>query len=193
MVTIKIIIGSTRPNRFGPHIANWLMELAAERTDATFELVDLKEVNLPFLDEPKQPSEGNYELEHTKAWAKVIDAADAFVLVHPEYNHGINPALKNAIDFLWAEWHHKPVALAGYGAEAGGARAAEQLRMVAVATKMFPLRTAFTLASYRQFVNDAGEFVPTDVHTNIANGMLDELVFWAEQFKRARAELAAKK
>jgi NAD(P)H-dependent FMN reductase len=193
MVTIKIIIGSTRPNRFGPQIGHFFMELANKRTDATFELIDLEQINLPFLDEPKQPSEGNYVQEHTKAWAKVIDAADGFIWAHPEYNHGINPALKNAIDFLWAEWHHKPVALAGYGGEAGGARAAEQLRMVAVACKMFPLRSALTLAGYRQFVNDAGEFVPTDLHIKIANGMLDEVVFWSEQFKRARAELAAQK
>ena len=192
MVTIKIIIGSTRPNRFGPQIANWLMELAKEETDATFELIDLKEVNLPFLDEPELPMMGNYQQEHTKKWSAMVAGGDGYVWVHPEYNHGVNPALKNALDFLWAEWNDKPVGLAGYGSNAGGSRAAEQLRLIAAGLRMFDLRSELLVVEYRQYLDANGMFVPKDFHTKMAKTMLHELVFWAEQFKRARTELAAR-
>jgi NAD(P)H-dependent FMN reductase len=191
MVTIKIIIGSTRPNRFGPHIANWLMQLAKDVPDATFELIDLKEVNLPFLDEPQVPSMGNYQQEHTKKWAATIAEGDGYVWVHPEYNHGVNASLKNALDYLWAEWNDKPVGLAGYGANAGGSRAAEQLRMIAGGLRMFDLRSELLVVEYSQYLDADGNFVPKDFHEKMARTMLRELVFWAGQFKRARAELAA--
>lgn len=190
MVTIKIIVGSTRPNRFGPQLAEWLLKLSREHPAAQFELLDLKEINLPFLDEPEMPSDGNYQQEHTKQWAATIAAGDGFIWVHPEYNHSVAPALKNAIDFLWQEWNNKPVALAGYGAEAGGARAAEQLRLVASAVMMFDIRTQLVITSYRQQLDANGIFQPTDKQTKIAHKLLDDIIFWAEQFKRARQDLA---
>jgi NAD(P)H-dependent FMN reductase len=189
MVTIKIIIGSTRPNRFGPQVANWLMQLASDQKDAKFELIDLKEVGLPFLDEPEPPSGGNYVQEHTKKWSATIKGADGFVWVHPEYNHGMNAALKNALDFLWREWNDKPVALASYGAAAGGSRAAEQLRLVAAALKMFDLRAQVIIADYKQYLDATGNFVPTDGQIKAANSMLRELVFWAGQMQRGRRQL----
>lgn len=189
MVAIKIIIGSTRPNRFGPQLAKWLMELARDHTEARFELIDLKKVNLPFLDEPDEPSAGNYVHDHTKKWSKIIDGADGFIWVHPEYNHGMNASLKNALDFLWREWNDKPVALAGYGAAAGGARAAEQLRLVASGLKMFVLRTQFSMVNYKSQLED-GEFKPTEQQTAVARGLLEEIVFWTIQLKKARAARA---
>jgi len=191
MVIVKVLVGSVRPNRFGPQIAQWLMELSKEHTDATFELVDLEQVNLPFLDEPDLPSAGNYQQEHTKKWAAVIGPADGFIWVHPEYNHGVSPALKNAIDYLWKEWNNKPVALAGYGAEAGGSRAAEQLRLVASGVMMFDIRTQLVIANYSQQLDESGKFQPTDIQTKIAHKLLTEIVFWSGQFQRARKELSA--
>src|SRR5947208_4035151 len=126
---IAIIVGSTRPGRNGEAVAKWVHEIAQKRTDAEFELVDIKDYNLPLLDEPVPPSMGQYTKEHTKVWAEKIGSFDAFVFVTPEYNHGISGALKNAIDFLFKEWNNKAAGFVGYGS-AGGARAVESLRLV---------------------------------------------------------------
>nr|MDQ3007964.1 NAD(P)H-dependent oxidoreductase [bacterium] len=131
MITIKIIIGSTRPNRFGPQPAKWIYELAQQEVDkdkVRFEVVDLADINLPLLDEPIPPSQGKYTKDHTKAWSKIVDSADGYILVTPEYNHSTSAALKNALDFVSREWSYKPVSLVGYGATGGGLRAVEHLR-----------------------------------------------------------------
>src|SRR5437763_6013713 len=104
MLRIAIIIGSTRPGRNGEAVGKWVYEIAQKRSDAEFELVDIKDFNLPLLDEPMPPIMGQYSKPHTKAWATKIGSFDGFVFVTPEYNHGISGALKNAIDFLFAEW-----------------------------------------------------------------------------------------
>ena len=115
MLKLAIIIGSTRPGRVGEAVGRWVHEIAQKRSDATFELVDIKDFNLPLLDEPVPPSMGKYSQEHTKKWAAKIAAFDGYVFVTPEYNHGINGALKNAIDFLFAEWNNKAAGFVGYG------------------------------------------------------------------------------
>lgn len=99
MLRVAIIIGNTRPNRNGEAVAKWVYEIAQKRTDAEFELVDIRDFNLPLLDEPIPPSLGQYTQEHTKVWAAKMDSFDAYVFVTPEYNHGTSGALKNAIDF----------------------------------------------------------------------------------------------
>ena len=101
MIRIAIIIGSTRPGRNGEAVAKWVYEVAQKRSDAEFELVDIKDFNLPLLDEPAPPIMGQYSKPHTKTWAAKISSFDAYVFVTPEYNHGISGALKNAIDFLF--------------------------------------------------------------------------------------------
>jgi NAD(P)H-dependent FMN reductase len=107
MIKIAIILGSTRPNRNGEAVAKWVCEVAKTRSDAESELVDINDFNLPLLDEPVPPSMGQYSKPHTKAWAAKIGSFDAYVFVTPEYNHGTSGALKNAIDFLFAEWNNK--------------------------------------------------------------------------------------
>ena len=121
MLRIAIIIGSTRPGRNGEAVAKWVYKIAQKRSDAEFELVDIKDFNLPLLDEPVPPSLGQYRKDHTKVWAAKIDSFDAYVFVTPEYNHGTSGALKNAIDFLFAEWNDKAAGFVSYGG-AGGAR-----------------------------------------------------------------------
>src|SRR2546421_1365155 len=128
MLRIAIILGSTRPGRNGEAVAKWVYEIAKKRSDAEFELVDIKDFNLPLLDEPVPPSMGEYSKPHTKVWAAKIGSFDGYVFVTPEYNHGICGALKNAIDFLFAEWNNKAAGFVSYGS-AGGARAVEQLRL----------------------------------------------------------------
>src|SRR5207245_8573763 len=129
MLKVGIITGSTRPNRKSLDVAKWVLEAARKRSDAEYELVDIKDFELPLLDEPIPPSMGKYQQPHTKRWAAKIASLDAFVFVSPEYNHGIPAALKNAIDFLFAEWKDKAAGFVSYGG-AGGPRAVEQLRLV---------------------------------------------------------------
>lgn len=191
MVHIKFIIGSVRPNRFGPQPAAWLRSVAKAYEDkADFEIVDLKERNLPFLDEPQPPAMGNYANSHTKEWAQDIAKADGIVFITAEYNHSIPPSLKNAIDFLGAEWDAKPAAFVGYGAEAGGARAIEHLRDVVSWLGMYDLKRHIIIPNYWTQLDDQGTFQPTEQQTNAAKTMLEQLIFWAEHMKAARKQLA---
>jgi NAD(P)H-dependent FMN reductase len=192
MVKIKVIIGSTRPTRFGIQPAHWLMELAKQYKDAEFELLDLAEVNLPFLDEPQSALTGVYEHEHTKRWSAMIAEADGFVLVTPEYNHGVSAPLKNALDYLYAEWNHKPVSFVSYGAQAGGARSVEHLRGAAGQLKMYDLSEHVIIPMYFAQLDQAGKWTANEAQVGMAHGMLKSLTFWAEKMKTARAELAAR-
>src|SRR5882724_4918968 len=152
MTRIGIILGSTRPNRLGEQVARWVLDIASSRDDAEFELIDLRDYPLPHLDEPMPPSLGQYQHDHTKEWARKIASFDGFVIVTPEYNHGTSGVLKNAIDFLYAEWNNKAVGFVSYGS-VGGARAAEHLRLVAGELKMADVRTQVALSMFTDFVN----------------------------------------
>jgi NAD(P)H-dependent FMN reductase len=192
MVHIKFIIGSTRPNRFGPKPAAWIADLAKAYEDkATFELVDLADINLPLLDEPKPPAMGDYANEHTKQWSKVVDEADGFVFITPEYNHSTSAVLKNAIDFVAHEWKFKPAGFVSYGAEAGGARAIEHLRGVVVWLRMYSMGDQVVIPNYWEQLNEQGEFTANQKQIDTAKKMLEDLIFWAEDMKAARAKLAA--
>src|SRR2546428_6178480 len=137
MIRIAIIIGSTRPGRKAETVAKWVYEIAQKRSDAEFELVDIKDFNLPLLEEPMSPMLGQYTHQHTKTWSAKIASFDAYVFVTPEYNHGTSGALKNAIDYLYKEWVNKAAGFVSYGG-AGGAGAGGPPRLgmagVAIAT-----------------------------------------------------------
>jgi len=193
MPLIKVILGSTRPGRFGIQPAEWLMELAKEHPEATFELVDLQEVNLPLLDEPVPALYGQYSHEHTKAWSKIMSEADGFVVVTGEYNFSIPAALKNAIDFLAAEWRYKPVAFVGYGAGAGGARAIAHLQNVAANIGWFDLRDSLTLVNYFENLDDEQHYKFTDQQAQTAHKLLKNVAFWADKLKPIREEIVAQK
>src|SRR5258707_5643626 len=139
MIRIAIMAGSTRRGRKGETVAKWFYKVAKKRTAAEFELVHIKDFTLPLLDEPVPPSLGQYSMPHTKVWAAKIDSFDGYVFVTPEYNHGISGALKNAIDFLFAEWNNKAAGFVSYGG-AGGARAVEQLPLVLAEVQMATVR-----------------------------------------------------
>jgi NAD(P)H-dependent FMN reductase len=127
MIKIGIIIGSTRPGRVGESVSRWVLQVAQERKDVEFELVDIQDFNLPLLDEPVPASMEQYSKPHTKIWSAKIDSFDGYVFVTPEYNHATSGALKNAIDFLYREWNNKAAGFVGYGG-LGGTRAVENLR-----------------------------------------------------------------
>ena len=172
MLKIAVIIGSTRPGRVGESVAKWACELAKKRTDAEFELVDIKDFNLPLLDEPVPPSMGQYSKEHTKTWAAKINSFDGYVFVTPEYNHGICGALKNAIDYVYREWNNKAAGFVGYGG-AGGVRAVEHLRLVMGELMVADVRAQVALSLYTDFENFS-VFKPAPHHEKSVHDVLDQ-------------------
>jgi NAD(P)H-dependent FMN reductase len=189
MLKIGIVIGSTRPGRNAEQVARWVHENAKTRSDAQFELVDLKDYNLPLLDEPVPPSLGQYSKPHTLAWAKKVASLDAFVFVAPEYNHGMTGALKNAIDFVYAEWNNKAAGFVSFGS-AGGARAAEQLRAVMGEVQVADVRQQVLFSLFTDFENFS-VLKPNAMHQTALNTMLDQLVAWGGAMKKLREEKAA--
>jgi NAD(P)H-dependent FMN reductase len=190
MLKLAIILGSTRPGRVGAAVARWVHDLARRRRDAEFELVDVADFDLPLLDEPIPPSQGKYSKEHTKRWAATIGSFDGYVFVTPEYNHGTSGALKNAIDFLYAEWNDKAAGFVGYGS-AGGARAVEHLRLVMAEVQVATVRHQVALSLFTDFESFT-TFKPASRHEKSLDGMLDQLVAWSGALKRVRGEKAAR-
>jgi NAD(P)H-dependent FMN reductase len=186
MIKIAIIIGSTRPGRNGEAVARWVNDIAQKRSDAAFELVDIKDFNLPLLDEPVPPSQGQYSHAHTKAWAAKIASFDAFVFVTPEYNHGTSGALKNALDYLYREWNNKAAGFVSYGS-AGGARAVEQLRLVMAELQIADVRAQVMLSLHTDF-ESFKVFKPAARHEQSVNAMLDQVIAWGGALKTLRAQ-----
>ena len=165
---VKVIIGSVRTGRLGKPVADWIMRQAENyHGKLTFELVDLKDVNLPFLDEPVPPKiSDDYVHEHTRKWSQMMKEADALIVVTPEYNYGYPPVLKNAIDFLYNEWQDMPVALVGYGG-AGATKAIRQLREVMKAVGMKVLDYQVTIEQIWEAIDEKGEVKPKHLRGNI--------------------------
>ena len=186
MINVAVIIGSTRPGRVGESVGKWAFEIARRRKDAQFELVDLVDFNLPLLDEPVPPSMGQYSKEHTKRWAAKIAPFDAFVFVTAEYNHGIPGALKNAIDFLFAEWNNKAAAFVSYGS-AGGARAVESLRLVMAEVQVATVRNQVMLSLHDDFENYS-VFKPREFHEKALGQVFDQVIAWGGALKELREQ-----
>jgi NAD(P)H-dependent FMN reductase len=185
MTRIGVILGSTRPGRRGEQVARWVMDNALQRADAEFELIDLVDYPLPHLDEPMPPSMGQYKNQHTLDWAATIGQYDGFIFVTPEYNHSTSGVLKNAIDYLYAEWNNKAVGIVSYGA-VGGARAAEHLRLIAGELKMADVRTNVALSMFTDFVNFS-DLAPGEHQTQALTTLLGEVVAWSQALSPLRA------
>lgn len=185
MLKVGIIIGSTRPGRKAEAVAQWVHGIASARSDAQFELIDIADYNLPLLDEAMPPGYGQYAHDHTKRWAAKIAEFDAFVMVTPEYNHSTSGALKNALDFLYAEWNHKSVGFVGYGS-AMGVRAIEHLRQIVGELMMADVRQAVQLSLFTDFENFAA-FKPAEHHEKTVNTMIDQVIAWGGALKTLRS------
>jgi NAD(P)H-dependent FMN reductase len=185
MTRIGIILGSTRPNRNGEQVARWVYDIASRRDDAEFELVDLRDYPLPHLDEPLPPSMGQYQNEHTRQWADKIASFDGFVMITPEYNHSTSGVLKNAIDYLFAEWANKAVGFVSYGS-VGGARAAEHLRLVAGELQMADVRQQVALSLITEFENFT-VFRPGDYNLAALSTLFDQVIAWSAALAPLRA------
>jgi NAD(P)H-dependent FMN reductase len=183
---LQIIIGSTRPTRVGGKVGRWFYQAAVEHGGLDVEIVDLAEVDLPIFNEPKHPRFGEYEYQHTKDWSATISRADAYVFVIPEYNHGVNAATKNAIDYLHKEWAYKPVGFVSYGGVAAGTRAMQMVKQSMVALRMTPVFEAVNIPFVHQFLTDDGVFVPNDVLESAVKPMLDEIARVGEALRPLR-------
>lgn len=184
---IAVIIGSTRPDRVGPTIAEWAYARAVERGDASYDLIDLAQVGLPLLDEPEPASAHHYTKEHTGRWSRLIDMYDAFVFVSPEYNRGVPAALKNAIDFLYSEWNDKAAGLIVYGSS-GGLRAGEALKSTLGEVQIATVRAQVSLSIYDD-MRDFVELTPRDYQLGNLDAMLDSLLRWGSAMRALRAGL----
>ncbi len=185
-MNLTVVIASTRPGRAGAPIASWYVDRA--KAHGAFENVvvaDLKEIALPLLDEPKHPRFKQYEHEHTKRWSAIVEAADAFTFVMPEYNHSVAPALVNALDYVFQEWAYKPVSLVSYGGVSGGLRAAQMIKPMVVGLKMMPMVEAVVIPFFASMLKD-GVFTPNDTVEGSVKPMLDELRRWAGALKTLR-------
>jgi NAD(P)H-dependent FMN reductase len=189
MTRIGVILGSTRPGRRGEVVAQWVMDLAHQRDDADFELIDLADYPLPHLDEPLPPTMGNYQNEHTKAWGAKISGFDGFVFVTPEYNHSTSGVLKNALDYLYAEWNNKAMGVVSYGV-VGGARAAEHLRLVAGELQMADVRTNVALSLFTDFENWT-DLRPGPHQADVLNTLLGEVIRWSDALAPLRVASSA--
>jgi NAD(P)H-dependent FMN reductase len=186
MPNLLIIIASTRPGRVGLPIGRWFEQRARDHGGFDVTVADLAEWRLPFMDEPNHPRLQRYSHQHTKRWSAAVEAADAFVFVMPEYNHGINAPLKNAIDYLHNEWQRKPVAFVSYGGVAAGTRAVQMTKQVVVSLRMVPLNDAVTIPFVASMIDEDGDFAPTEVVQQAAGVLLTELAAMADALRPLR-------
>lgn len=186
---IGIIIGSTRDTRFGDKPAAWVANIAKERTDLEFEIVDIRDYNLPFFNEVASNAWAPSKSEAAQKWQKKIGSLDGFLIVAAEYNRSPTASLKNALDQAYVEWNKKPVAFVGYGA-VGAARAIEQLRTIAVELQMAPTRTAVHIAG-ADFMGvwQQGKKLEDFEHLNqSARDTIAQLAWWTHALKAARSK-----
>jgi NAD(P)H-dependent FMN reductase len=198
MTRIAIIAGSTRPGRRTESVAHWVLDQARESapfgSGATYELLDLADFDLPLLDEPLPAIAGVYRHDHTRRWAETVDGYDGFVFVVPEYNHSFSAALKNAVDYLFAEWAHKAAGIVTIGIH-GGVRAAEHLRQVLAEVKVADVRSPVAVSVKHDFelrdFAETGVFSPGDEHAQALAVMLEEVVDLADALAPLRQDEAA--
>ena len=186
MLTLQIIIGSVRQGRGGLSVAEWFEGIARKDPRFVVERVDLAELNLPLMDEPNHPRLQKYTHDHTRRFSEIIARGDAYVFVTTEYNYAIPGALKNALDYLGPEWAGKPMSTVSYGGIAGGARAVEDLRRIAIPLKMVPLVQAVMCPMYAQQRDDEGRFHGNPLQVEAAGEMLDALADFGAVLKAQR-------
>ncbi len=189
---IKVIVGSTREGRFGDKPARFIADELAKREGLTVEVLDLRDYEMPFFDNATSPSYKTEPYSHpevAKFTAKIAEG-DAYVIVTPEYNRSTSGVLKNALDWVYQEWNDKPVAFVSYGS-VGGARAVEQLRLMAIELQMAPIREGVHFLGNDYFPVLFGAAKAEDLFANYtekATGMINQLLKWTEALKAMRGK-----
>jgi len=189
-INIKVIAGSTREGRFSDKAATWIAEEIKKQPGVVVEVLDLRDYNMPFFNEPMSPGykKEPYKNEAVKRFTEKIESGDAFVMVIPEYNHGTSGVLKNALDWVYQEWNNKPVAFVSYGG-VGGARAVEQLRLTTIELQMAPIRNAIHIPGEQYFQLLFGKMEVKDLFASLSNqseAMISQLLWWTNALKNAR-------
>jgi NAD(P)H-dependent FMN reductase len=187
MLKLHSIICSTRPGRVGPLVARWFHEFARSHGKFEATLLDLAEFNLPLYDEPHHPRTRTYTKEHTKAWARSVAAADAYVFVTPEYNYCPPPEFVNALDYVYMEWNYKPCGFVSYGGLSGGMRAVQMEKQLVTTLKMMPMVEGVAIPMVAQALDAKTGFKSNEHVESAAKMMLDELFKWAQALKPMRA------
>ncbi len=183
---IKVILGSTRPSRFGIQPAEFIMNEAKKLSDFDVELVDLKHYPVPFFEEAISPaySKEPYTNENVNKLASKIAEGDAFIMITPEYNHSFSAVLKNTLDYIYKEWNRKPVAFVSYGS-VGGARAVEQLRLVVAELQMVSIRPSLLLQNIWTNLDESGKF-KVESYVEHTQSILQDLLWWAKTLRDGR-------
>jgi NAD(P)H-dependent FMN reductase len=184
LTRIAIIAGSTRPGRRSSAIARWVLAAASQHQDADFTVVDLADHDLPMLDEPVAAAMStDYLHPHTRTWSQTINSFDGYVFVTPEYNHSTTGALKNAIDYLYPEWHDKAAGFVGYGTH-GGVRAVEHLRLIMGELQVADVRAQVALSLFSDFTDT--RFTPAPHHEAALEAMLHQVTRWSAALRPLR-------
>jgi len=189
-LSIKVIAGSTREGRFSDQAALWIQSELLKHEGVVAEVLDLRDYDMPFFNHAVSPAfkKEPYAHEAVARFTQKIKEADGFLMVTPEYNHSTSAVLKNAIDWVYQEWNKKPVAFVSYGS-VGGARAVEQLRLIAIELQMAPTRTAVHIPGEQYFPMRFGNGDPTEVFAHMtpkAEEVITELLWWTKALKGAR-------
>ena len=187
---LQVIITSTRPGRVGPAAAKWFRNFAEQHGKFEAELVDVNDFALPVYDEPYHPLMQNYQHEHTHKWSASVAVADAYVFVTPEYNYGPTPAFVNALNYLYKEWNYKPCGFVSYGGAAGGVRAVQLEKLLAVTLKMMPMVEGVMMPMISDSLGEDGRFQSNDLIDASATALLDELLKWTNGLKAMRDNMA---
>ena len=185
-LTLKIIIGSTRPGRIGPSVARWVEDRAVAHGKFAIDIIDLADLKLPFLDEPAHPAMQKYEHVHTKRWSEIVGSADAFIFVTPEYDYFAPASLVNAIQTLLKEWAYKPAGVVSYGGISGGLRAAQVLRQLLGNVNVHALPQTVPVPMVRQFLGENGVFEGNEIMNDGLTAQLNEIHKWATALKTIR-------
>ncbi len=195
MSEIAIIVGSTRPGRRSRAVAEWVASQAAQTQPSSgFEIVDLSDFALPVLDEATPAIFGQYSKEHTSRWADTVARYDGFVFVTPEYNHSIPGVLKNALDFVYAEWNDKAAGFVSYGLT-GGTRAVEHLRLILAELQVATVRAQVALSLHDDFASPTSAeptaCTPGPHHAASLSALLDQVVAWSRALQTVRESAPA--
>lgn len=183
MYKLKIITSTIREGRKGIILANWITEKAKQTGNFDVELLDLKEINLPMMDEPHHPMMKKYQHEHTKQWSAKIDEADAFIFVTAEYDYTYPAPLRNALEYLYTEWNYKPAGILSYGGVSAGTRASNALKGDLITLKVVAIAEAINLPFFTQFINEEEVFIPNETVEVASKKMFRELLRWTKGLK----------
>ena len=191
MTVISVIVGSTREGRFSEKPARWISQHLQKRPGVDARLLDLRDFPMPFFDQPLTPAwpgRAAFEHEVVREWTAAIGASDGFVIVTPEYNYGPAAVLKNAIDWVYPEWHRKAACFVSYGS-AAGVRSVQQLREIMIELQIAPIRSSVHIPVATLWAHYQGGDVEAGLTALAApaEAMIDDLLWWTETLKAERA------